>query len=59
MSMSNLCLVKVLYNWMSLLVRMMFLWLGLSGLGLLSQRFLMLIGLVVGPFLPGYRFWKG
>ena len=58
-SVSSSCLVRMLFCWMSPLVLMMFLELGLSGLGLLRLHLLMLIGLVVGPFLLGVWFLAG
>ena len=53
MSDFNLCLVGMPLCLMSLLVGIMFLWLGLSGLVLLSLLLLMRSGLVVVLFLPG------
>ena len=52
----SLCLVVMLFCLMSLLVWMMFLWLGLSGRGLLRLHLLMLIDLVVALFLLGFWF---
>ena len=59
MSVSSSCLVRTLCCWLKLLVLMMFLKLGLSGLGLLRLRLLMLVGLVVGPFVLGVCSWQG
>ena len=51
MSVFSSCLVRMLCSWMSPLVQVMFLLLGLSGPGLLRLHLLMLISLVVDPFL--------
>ena len=53
MSVSSLCLDKMLCTWMSPLMQVMFLVHGLSGLGLLRLQVLMLNILVVDPFLVG------
>ena len=51
MSVSSSCLVRTLCCWMSLLVLMMFLKLGLSGLGLVRLHLQMLFDVVVGLVL--------
>ena len=50
MSVFSLCLVRMLSSWMSPLLQVMFLKHGLSGLGLLKLRMLMLINSVADPF---------
>ena len=55
----GLCLGRMLCGWMSLLMLMMSLVHGLSGLVLLRLHLLMLFGFVVDPFLAGVWFLEG
>ena len=55
----SLCLVGTPLCLMILLIRMMFLWLGLSGLVLLSLHLLMRFSLVVVLFLLEVWYWAG
>ena len=59
MSACSSCLVMMLCTLMSPLMLMMFLEVGLSGLGLLRLHLLMLFGSVVVPFLLGVCFLAG
>ena len=59
MSVFRKCLGRMLCGWVSPLVQVMFLVLGLFGLVLLKLRLWMLISSVVDPFLAEVWPWQG